>query len=56
MTYPVQGEKFVSGRLMNGRLFLTRSGGSEVRCGAIIVQAATLTDNGDSTVDIELGT
>lgn len=49
--YPVQAEKFVSGEFRDGRLFLTRSGGSSVRCGVVIVQG-TLTDNSDSTYDV----
>lgn len=50
--YPVQAEKFVSAEFRDGRLFLTRSGGSSVRCGVVIVQGATLTDNSDSTFDV----
>lgn len=46
--------RFISGDLSTGRLILTRQDGSTARCGVIIC-TGTLTDNGDGTVDIELG-
>lgn len=52
MTRRVQGLKFVSGTADTGRLILTREDGSRVRCGVLIVQGVTLTDNGDSTFDL----
>lgn len=47
-----RGWQFVGGTADTGRLVLTRDDGSTARCGVVIVQGATLTDNGDSTVDV----
>lgn len=51
----IKGAKHVSGDFSTGRLFLTRADGSVVRCGPfVIVRGATLTDNSDSTYDLNL--
>lgn len=52
MTRRVVGAKFVGGQADSGRLFLTRDDGTTVRCGVILVQGVTLTDNDDSTFDL----
>ena len=46
------GSPFVGGRNDDGRLYLTRRDGSQARCAVVIIRGATLTDNGDSTVDV----
>jgi hypothetical protein len=51
-TRRVIGAKFVRGQADTGRLVLTREDGSTARCGVVIVQGATLTDNSDSTYDL----
>jgi hypothetical protein len=51
-TRRVKGSKFVAGQADTGRLILTRDDGSTARCGVVIVQGATLTDNNDSTFDL----
>lgn len=51
-TRRVKGSKFVSGTAATGRLVLTRDDGSTAVCGVVIVQGATLTDNGDITYDL----
>lgn len=48
----IQGARFVGGNADTGRLILLREDGSEARCGAVIVQGVSLTDNEDSTFDL----
>jgi hypothetical protein len=47
-----RGWQFVGGTADTGRLILTREDGSTAKCGVVIVQGVTLTDNDDSTFDI----
>ena len=51
-TRRVVGAKFVGGSADSGRLVLLREDGSTARCGVVIVQGATLTDNEDLTFDL----
>lgn len=48
----IQGARFVGGNAETGRLILLREDGSQARCGVVIVQGATLTDNENSTFDV----
>lgn len=48
----VSGAKFVGGQANTGRLVLLRDDGSTSRCGVVIVQGVSITDNEDSTVDL----
>lgn len=48
----IQGARFVGGSADAGRLILLREDGSRVRCGVVIVQGVSLTDNEDSTFDL----
>lgn len=48
----IQGARFVGGSADTGRLILAREDSSRVRCGVVIVQGVTLTDNEDSTYDL----
>lgn len=52
MTRRVQGARFVGGSADTGRLRLLREDGSVVTCGVVIVQGVSLTDNEDSTYDL----
>jgi len=54
MTALPSPDRFTSGTLVDGRLVLIRKSGSAARCGVLIC-TGTLVDNGDATVDIELG-
>jgi hypothetical protein len=48
-----QGFKFVAGTAETGRIVLERGDGSTAELpGVVIVQGATLTDNEDSTFDL----
>lgn len=48
----IPGPRFIGGNADTGRLILVREDGSQARCGVVIVQGVTLTDNEDSTVDL----
>jgi hypothetical protein len=48
----MKSAEFVSGDLSTGRLFLTRGDGSVVPGGTFIIVRATMTDNSDSTFDV----
>lgn len=47
-----RGVKFIAGQAETGRLVLTREDGSEAVCPVVVVDGATLTDNGDSTFNL----
>lgn len=52
MTRRAIGAKFIGGSADSGQLILLREDGSQARCGVVIVQGASLTDNEDSTFDL----
>jgi hypothetical protein len=47
------GVKFVSGVADTGRLVLSREDGSTAVCAVIVVRGVRLTDNSDSTFDLD---
>lgn len=50
----LRGAKFVSGRVEDGRVVLTRSDGSESTVpNVLVVGGIAVTDNGDGTVTID---
>lgn len=48
----IAGARFVGGFADTGRLVLLREDGSQARCGVVIVQGVSLTDNGDVSFDL----
>ena len=47
-----RGPRFEFGTADTGRLVLTRDDGSTAVCGVVIVRGVSLTDNDDSTVNL----
>jgi hypothetical protein len=52
MTVPIP-DPFVSGTLIDGRLALVRESGAIANCDAVLMCLGTLTDNEDSTFDLD---